>query len=98
MEIRYEARGFCGLCVVRIVPLVLGSVHELLRHHPDAEKGAWSKAITSFGIAQAFAAYGMSFLFVWSGGDYLLFFALGSCALVRALVADLDVGTIGGRS
>jgi hypothetical protein len=26
--------------------------------------GAWSKAITSFAIAQAFAAYGMSFLFV----------------------------------
>jgi len=81
-----------------IVPLVLGRVHELLRHHPAAQKGAWSKATTSFAIAQAFAAYGMSFLFVWSGGDYLLLFALGSCALVLALVVDLVVGAIGGRS
>jgi hypothetical protein len=48
--------------------------------------------------AQAFAAYGMSFLFVRSGGDYLLLFALGSCALVLALVVDLVVGAIGGRS
>jgi predicted MFS family arabinose efflux permease len=81
-----------------IVPLVLGRVHELLRHHPAAQKGAWSKATTSFAIAQAFAAYGMSFLFVRSGGDYLLLFALGSCALVLALVVDLVVGAIGARS
>ena len=81
-----------------IVPLVLGRVHELLRHHPAAQKGAWSKATTSFAIAQALAAYGMSFLFVRSGGDYLLLFALGSCALVLALGVDLVVGAIGGRS
>ena len=81
-----------------IVPLVLGRVHELLRHHPAAQKGAWSKATTSFAIAQAFAAYGMSFLFVRSGGDYLLLFALGSCALVLALVVDLVMGAIGARS
>ena len=73
-------------------------MHELLRHRPAAQKGAWSKAITSFAIAQAFAAYGMSFLFVRSGGDYLLFFALGSYALVLAVVVDLVVGAIGGRS
>ena len=81
-----------------IVPLVLGRVHELLRHHPAAQKGAWSKATSSFAIAQAFAAYGMSFLFVRSGGDYLLLFALGSCALVLALVVDLVVGANGDRS
>jgi predicted MFS family arabinose efflux permease len=74
-----------------IVPLVLGRVHELLKHHPAVQKGAWSKATTSFAIAQAFAAYGMSFLFVRSGGDYLLLFALGSCALVLALVVDLVI-------
>jgi hypothetical protein len=73
-------------------------VHELLKHHPDAEKGAWSKAITSFAIAQAFAAYGMSFLFVRFGGDYLFLFALDSCALVLALVVDFVVAAIGGRS
>jgi predicted MFS family arabinose efflux permease len=81
-----------------IVPLVLGRVHELLRHHHDAHRGAWSKAITSFAIAQAFAAYGMSFLFDRFGGDYRLLFALGSCALVLALVVDLVVAAIGGRS
>jgi predicted MFS family arabinose efflux permease len=81
-----------------IVPLVLGRVHELLTHHPAAQKSAWSKATTSFAIAQAFAAYGMSFLFIRSGGDYLLLFALGSCALVLALLVDLVVGAIGARS
>ena len=35
---------------------------------------------------------------VRSGGDYLLIFALGSCALVLAPVVDLVVGAIGGRS
>ena len=47
-------------------------------------------------IAQAFAAYGMSFLFVRSGGDDLLLFALGWFALVLAVV--LVMGAIGGRS
>jgi hypothetical protein len=46
------------------------------------------RARPSFAIAQAFAAYGMSFLFVRSGRNYLLLFALGSCALVLALVVS----------
>jgi predicted MFS family arabinose efflux permease len=36
-----------------IVPLVLGRVHELLKHQPAAQKGAWSRATTSFAILQA---------------------------------------------
>ena len=87
-----------GVFTPSIVPLVLGRVHELLRHRPAAQKGAWSKTTTSFPIAQTFAAYGMSFLFVRSGRDYLLLFALGSCARVLALVVDLVAGAIGGRS
>jgi predicted MFS family arabinose efflux permease len=75
-----------------IVPLVLGRVHELLRHHPAAQRGAWSKATTSFAISQALAAYGMSFLLIRSGGDYLLLFGLSAGALVLALAIDLLVG------
>jgi len=75
-----------------IVPLVLGRVHELLKHQPAAQKGAWSRATTSFAILQALAAYCMSFLLVRSGEDYLLLFALGAGALVLALCIDLVVG------
>ena len=38
---------------------------------------------------QAVGAYGLSFLFVRSGGDYRLLFGIGAAALVLALVADL---------
>jgi MFS family permease len=77
-----------------IVPLVLGRVHELLAHHPAAHKGAWSKATTSFAVFQAVAAYGLSFLFVQSGGNYHLLFELGVVALAAALAIDLIVGAV----
>jgi len=76
-----------------IVPLVLGRVHELLAHHPAAHKSAWSQATTSFAVFQALAAYGLSFLFVNSGGDYRLLFVVGAAALATALLVDLAVGT-----
>ena len=72
-----------------IVPLVLGRIHELLVHHPSAQKGAWGKATTSFAVLQAVAAYGMSFLFAQSGGDYRLLYVLGGAALAVALAVDL---------
>ncbi|HEV2674422.1 MAG TPA: YbfB/YjiJ family MFS transporter [Aliidongia sp.] len=75
-----------------IVPLVLGRVHELLAHHPAAHKSAWSKATTSFAVLQAGAAYGLSFLFVNSGGNYRLLFMVGAAALATALLVDLVVG------
>lgn len=77
-----------------IVPLVLGRVHELLAHHPAAHKTAWSRATTSFAVLQAVAAYGLSFLFVQSGGDYQLLFALGGAALASALAVDLVVARL----
>ena len=81
-----------------IVPLVLGRLHELLKHQPAAaQKDAWSRATISFAISQALAAYGMSFLLVRSGGDYLLLFALGAGALVLALCIDLVVGVMVSR-
>ncbi|MEX3947723.1 YbfB/YjiJ family MFS transporter [Paraburkholderia sp. EG287B] len=72
-----------------IVPLVLGRVNELLAHHPSAVKGAWSRATTSFAVMQAVAAYGLSFVFSSSGGNYLVLFAIGAAALVLALFVDL---------
>ena len=74
-----------------IVPLVLGRVNELLVHHPAIQKTAWSRATTSFAVFQAGAAYGMSFLFVHSAGDYKILFAIGAVAMVLALVIDLAV-------
>jgi predicted MFS family arabinose efflux permease len=72
-----------------IVPLVLGRLHELLAHHPAAQKAAWSKTTTSFAVMQAVAAYGMSFLFVQSGGNYRILFLLGTSAVIAALAIDL---------
>jgi predicted MFS family arabinose efflux permease len=71
-----------------IVPLVLGRVHELLAHHPEEQKAAWSKATISFAILQAGAAYGFSFIFTRSG-DYRLLFIIGTVALLLALAIDL---------
>ncbi|RZF27512.1 YbfB/YjiJ family MFS transporter [Paraburkholderia sp. UYCP14C] len=72
-----------------IVPLVLGRVNELLAHHPSAVKGAWSRATTSFAVMQALAAYGLSFVFSSSGGNYLVLYAIGAVALLFALAINL---------
>jgi len=72
-----------------IVPLVLGRVNELLAHHPSAQKGAWSTATTGFAVLQAGAAYGLSFVFSSSGGNYMVLFAIGTAALVLALAVDV---------
>ncbi|SAK46484.1 MFS transporter [Caballeronia hypogeia] len=72
-----------------IVPLVLGRVNELLAHHPAAQKGAWRTATTGFAVLQALAAYGLSFLFSESGGNYEMLFAIGAGALAVALAVDL---------
>ncbi|WP_321945550.1 YbfB/YjiJ family MFS transporter [Paraburkholderia sp. J10-1] len=78
-----------GAFTPAIVPLVLGRVNELLAHHPSAVKSAWSRATTSFAVMQAAAAYGLSFVFSSSGGNYLVLFAIGAAALVLALFVDL---------
>ncbi len=74
-----------------IVPLVLGRVHELVPHDLPAQKAAWSAATTSFALLQAAAAYGMSFLFARTGGDYYLLFILGATAVAAALALDIGV-------
>ncbi|KXU87492.1 hypothetical protein CI15_15200 [Paraburkholderia monticola] len=72
-----------------IVPLALGRVNELLAHHPSAVKPAWSRATTSFAVMQALAAYGLSFVFSSSGGNYRMLYVIGAGALVLALAVEL---------
>lgn len=72
-----------------IVPLVLGRVHEFMPHDDAGQRAAWTAATTSFALLQAAAAYGLSFLFARTGGDYRLLFTLGCAALCSALAVDL---------
>lgn len=71
-----------------IVPLVLGRLHELLTHHPAAQKAAWSKATVSFAIFQAGSAYGLSYIFERTD-NYQLLFVIGAAAMIVAFVIDL---------
>ena len=78
-----------GALTPGVVPLALGRVQELLPQDAQAQKAAWTMATTSFALLQAIAAYGFSFLFVQTTGDYRLLFELGSAALCVALAIDL---------
>lgn len=72
-----------------IVPLVLGRTNELLAHHPGSQKAAWSTATTSFATLQAGAAYGMSFLFAATSGNYSLLFMVGGAAMATGLLINV---------
>ena len=74
-----------------IVPLVLGRIHELVPHSAEQQRATWSHATTSFALFQAVAAYGFSWLYAQSGGDYLILFGLGSAAVIVALAIDLGL-------
>ena len=78
-----------GGFVTGTVPLVLGRIHELLPHHPTEQKAAWSVATVAFALFQAAAAYGLSFVFAHSGGNYQLLFVIGAAAMTLALAIDL---------
>lgn len=80
-----------------IVPLVLGRVHELLPHDLVAQQASWSTATTGFALMQAAAAYGMTFVFTQTGGDYQLLFILGAGFLIAALGIDLAAGVFPSR-
>ena len=86
-----------GAFVTGTVPLVLGRVHELLAHHPAQQGPAWRTATVAFAVCQAAAAYGLSFVFAHGGGNYRELFAVGTVAMVLALVIDVAVGTTSGR-
>jgi predicted MFS family arabinose efflux permease len=72
-----------------IVPLVLGRIHELVPHSAEQQRAVWGHATTSFALFQAAAAYGFSWLFAHTGGDYLLLFKLAAASVALALAIDL---------
>ncbi len=80
-----------------IVPLALGRIHELLPHDVAAQKSAWSAATTGFALMQAAAAYGLTFVFTQTGGDYRLLFIIGAAAFVLTLGIDLVMGVSASR-
>lgn len=71
------------------VTLVLGRIQELLPHDASEQKAAWSVATVVFALCQALAAYGLSFVFARSGGDYQLLFMIGAAAMMLALAIDV---------
>jgi predicted MFS family arabinose efflux permease len=74
-----------------IVPLVLGRIHELIPHDPDGQRAIWAQATTTFAVFQAAAAYGLSYLFEHSGGNYTLLFVIGAGAVAAALAINLVI-------
>jgi predicted MFS family arabinose efflux permease len=87
-----------GSFVTGTVPLVLGRISELLPHHLEQQKAAWSFATVGFAIMQAAAAYGLSFVFARNGGDYRPLFLIGSAAMVAALALDLATAGMAKKS
>ena len=77
-----------------IVPLVLGRIHELVPHSAEQQRATWSHATTSFALFQAAAAYGFSWIYAQTGGDYLVLFGLGGGAVVIALAIDLALALV----
>jgi predicted MFS family arabinose efflux permease len=78
-----------GSFLTGTIPLVLGRISELLPHHVEQQKAAWSFATVGFALMQAAAAYGLSFVFARNGGDYRPLFLIGSAAMIAALAIDL---------
>ncbi|WP_218583526.1 YbfB/YjiJ family MFS transporter [Pseudomonas sp. C1C7] len=78
-----------GAFVTGTVPLVLGRLQEVLARHPAQQAAAWQTATVGFALFQAVAAYGLSFLFSYSGGHYRLLFGIGTVAMLIAFVIDV---------
>ncbi|WFU35892.1 YbfB/YjiJ family MFS transporter [Bradyrhizobium brasilense] len=79
-----------------IVPLVIGRIHELIPHSAASQRSAWAQATTTFALFQAAGAYGLSWLFARSGGDYALLFVIGAAGVAVALAIEL-FGVVGLR-
>ncbi len=86
-----------GALTSGIVPLALGRIHELLPHDAAEQRAAWSTATTGFALLQAAGAYGLTFVFAQTGGDYRLLFVIGAIAFGLALGIDLIVGVTAAR-
>ncbi|WP_249136801.1 YbfB/YjiJ family MFS transporter [Bradyrhizobium tropiciagri] len=72
-----------------IVPLVIGRIHELIPHSAASQRSAWAQATTTFALFQAAGAYGLSYLFAQSGGNYALLFVIGAAGVAVALAIEL---------
>jgi predicted MFS family arabinose efflux permease len=83
-----------GAMVPGIVSLALGRVHELLPDDTDGQQKAWGLCTTAFALGQAAAAYGFSYIFARTGGDYQLLYGIGAAALAAALVIDTLTGLL----
>ncbi|MBR0937000.1 YbfB/YjiJ family MFS transporter [Bradyrhizobium jicamae] len=77
-----------------IVPLVIGRIHELIPHSAASQRTAWAQATTTFALFQAAGAYGLSYLFAQTGGDYSLLFVIGASAVTVALGLELISATV----
>jgi predicted MFS family arabinose efflux permease len=86
-----------GALLIGVIPLILGRVHELIPHDPDAQKAAWRTATASFAVLQASAAYGFSLLFADTGGNYHLLFVIAGATMLLALGIDLAMIGAGNR-
>ena len=78
-----------GAFISAIVPLVIGRLQEIMPKDSAAQKAAWRRATTAFGIGQAAAGYAYSFIFSQTGGDYRLLFLVGALSFLVALAVDL---------
>lgn len=83
-----------GAFVPGIAPLVLGRAHELAAGDIESQKAAWSLCTMAFALGQAGSAYGFSFLFARTGGDYILLFALGAPALGFAFAIEIGMAAL----
>ncbi|HTD05116.1 YbfB/YjiJ family MFS transporter [Undibacterium sp.] len=86
-----------GMFPPGIAPLMLGRLHEMMPNHHAGQNIAWSRATIVFALFQALSAYGYSFLFNRSGGDYPLIFAIGAAALALAFAADMLMAAVSMR-
>ncbi len=78
-----------GACTIGVVPVMLARIREVLLHNPSAFPAAWRTATTCFATLQAAGAYGLSFVFSRTAGDYRPLFLIGAFAMLLALLADL---------
>lgn len=80
-----------------IVPLVIGRIHELIPHSAASQRSAWAQATTAFALFQAAGAYGLSWLFAQSGGNYALLFVIGAAGVAAALAIEVVSVVLLGR-
>jgi predicted MFS family arabinose efflux permease len=76
-----------GASAPGVVALTIGRTQELVPSE-DARRLAWRNCTLMFALAQAVAAYLMSYVFAQTHG-YAILFALGAGALALSLVLDL---------